>query len=230
MMGKRGTLKAKRLFVSTDKKTFTKGAYKMAMFPTTESEILVLATNVKSGLEDHAEVFPTPPVTTAALGETLTALQAAMSKVMMARAAAEAATQEKLALLETLVSQVKKELRYAEDAVDGSDARLKLLGWSARRERVSRSVPGQARMLVVDRQESAALELAWMTPVEGGKVASYSVQRRLKSETFWTSIVSTYERRVTLTNQPRGVDLEYSVVATNHTGSGPVSNSVPVVL
>jgi hypothetical protein len=202
----------------------------MAMFPTTEGEILVLATNVRSGLEDHAEVFPTPPVTAEVLGETLAALQNAMAKVTMARAAAEAATQEKLALLDKLVSQVKKELRYAEDAVDGNDARLKLLGWSARKERVSRSVPGQTRMLVVDRQEDGTLELSWLTPAEGGKVASYSVQRRLKSEIAWIPIVSTYERHVTLTNQPRGVDLEYSVVATNHTGSGPVSNSVQVVL
>jgi hypothetical protein len=53
---------------------------------------------------------------------------------------------------------------------------------------------------------------------------------RLRSETAWTEIASTYERTISLPGQPRGVELEYSVYATNKAGDGPISNTVMVVL
>jgi hypothetical protein len=202
----------------------------MANFPKSESEILVLANDVKAGLAENVEVYPLPPVPPEALTTILTSLQTSMEKVTAARAAAEAATEEKVALLEHLVTLLKKDLRYAENTVDGDDAKLKLLGWSARKEPAPVSVPGQPRQLVVFPQGEGWLELQWLVPAEGGKVTSYNVQRRLKSETAWTQIASSYERKITLQNQPRGVELEYSIVATNKTGDGPVSNSVLVVL
>jgi hypothetical protein len=198
----------------------------MALFPTTEPQIMALAASVKSGLQTHAEIYPTPPVSLEALSATLVALQAAMDKVTEAKAAAEVATEEKLALIETLITQLKKELRYAEDTVDHDDAKLKLLGWAARKERGSTIAPGQPRRLTVVTQDEGSLKLVWLVPAEGGKVTCYTVQRRLKTEAAWTPIVSTYERTITLTDQPRNVELEYSIIATNKTGDGPMSNTV----
>jgi hypothetical protein len=43
-------------------------------------------------------------------------------------------------------------------------------------------------------------------------------------------VASVLGRDVTLQNQPRGEELEYSVIATNKTGDGPVSNVVVIVL
>jgi hypothetical protein len=91
-------------------------------------------------------------------------------------------------------------------------------------------VPGQPRQLVVYPQGEGWLELQWLAPVEGGKVSTYNVRRRLRTEESWTLIVSSFERKVTMQNQPRGVELEYSVVATNKAGDGPMSNAVQVVL
>jgi hypothetical protein len=202
----------------------------MANFPKSEAEIIALANNVKAGLAAHTTVFPEPPVTTGVLTETLTSLQEVIEQTLAARAAAEAATVQKVALLDTLVTLLKKDLRYAEDTVNGDDTKLKLLGWASRKDPTPTSVPGQARQLVVFPQGEGWLELEWLVPVEGGKVTSYSVQRRLKSETAWTLLASTYERKITLQNQPRGAELEYTVVATNKAGDGPVSNTVMVVL
>jgi len=74
------------------------------------------------------------------------------------------------------------------------------------------------------------LELQWMANVEGGKATTYIVQRRLRSEVNWIEVASTYERKITLQSQPRGAELEYSVIATNKIGRGPISNTVLVVL
>jgi hypothetical protein len=199
-------------------------------FPKSEAEVLVLGANVKDGLTTHKTVYPDPPVGTEALAGAITALQAAMSQVKDARAAAEAATVVKLTALETLMSLLKKDIYYAENTVGNDDAKLKLIGWSARKDPTPTTIPGQARQLVVYPQGEGWLELVWLVPAEGGKPTSYTIQRRLKSEGSWMQIASTYERTITLQNQPRGVELEYSIIATNKAGDGPISNTVLVVL
>ena len=202
----------------------------MGNFPKSEAEIIVLGNEVKAGLATHTSIYPEPPIPSSEMATILTAMQAAIDKVTAARAAAEGATVEKVAALENLVSALKKNLKYAENTVDGDDTKLKLLGWSARKDPTPTTPPGQARQLVVYPQGEGWLDLEWLTPVEGGKTTGYNVQRRLRTEAAWTQIASTYERKITLQNQPRGVELEYTVVATNKAGDGPVSNAVMVVL
>jgi hypothetical protein len=51
-----------------------------------------------------------------------------------------------------------------------------------------------------------------------------------ETETVWTQIATTYQKSITLSNQTRGVELEYCVLASNRTGDGPISNTVLVVL
>jgi len=162
----------------------------MANYPKKENEIIALANSVRAGLASHEELFPDPPVTPTALAAMLTNLQGLIESATSARAAAEAATEAKLAMLETLSAQLKKDLHYAEDSVDGDDAKLKLLGWGARKDPSPTTPPGQPRQLVVYPQGEGWLELQWMVPAEGGKVATYNVQRRLKTESVWTLIAA----------------------------------------
>jgi hypothetical protein len=195
-----------------------------------ESQILVLANEMKAGLTAHEDYFPEPPVAPATLTTALTAVQAAMDKVLAAKTAAEAATAEKVAALEVLVEAMKTDLRYAENVAHDDDLKLKTIGWGARKEPEPTVVPGQPRRLEVYPQGEGWLELQWIAPAEGGRANTYTIQRRLKSESTWTEIASTYERTITLQNQPRGVELEYSVIAVNKCGKGPISNTVQVVL
>jgi hypothetical protein len=200
------------------------------MYPKSEKDIVALANNVKAGLTSHVDLYPDPPIPPATMTTTLASLQLLIEKAIEAKGQAEAAIEAKVAMLETLSAQLKKDLYYAELTVDGDDAKLKLLGWGGRKEPEPTSVPGQPRQLVVYPQGEGWLELQWMAPVEGGKVSTYNVRRRLKTESAWTLIVSSFERKVTIQNQPRGVELEYSVVATNKAGDSLMSNTVPVVL
>jgi hypothetical protein len=202
----------------------------MSKFPRTEAEVLVLGTSVKEGLTTHKTVYPDPPVGTEALTGAIAALQVAMTQVKDARAAAEAATEVKLTALETLMSLLKKDISYAENTVGNDDAKLKLIGWSARKDPTPLQAPGQTGLLMVYPQGEGWLELQWSAPIDGGKPATYQLQRRLKIETAWTGILTTYERKVVLQNQPRGVELEYCVFASNKAGDGPASNTVMVVL
>jgi hypothetical protein len=209
---------------------FKMGGCVMGTFPRTEADILILANDVKAGLTAHVDIYPEPPVAATTLTTALTALQSMNDRVTAARAASEAATAEKVTMLETVVEMLKKDLRYAENTVGNDDVKLKYLGWSARKAPTPVTAPGQTRQLRVTDQGEGTLTLAWLAPAEGGKVTNYTVQRRLKTEIAWTEIAATYDRTISLTGQTRGVELEYSVVATNKAGSGTASNGIVVVL
>ena len=105
----------------------------MASFPKSESEITTLAEFLASGLTNHSDLFPSPPVIPVDLNQTLAAFQTAATAALEASAAAETATAEKLAALEMLVSNVKCDLRYAENQSGGADDQLKLLGWGGKK-------------------------------------------------------------------------------------------------
>jgi hypothetical protein len=207
-----------------------KGEWTMGKFPKGESDVLYLANEMKAGLTAHEDFFPDPPVTAQTLTTAITAFQTAIDQMTEAYRTAETATAAKVAALEALVAVMKKDLRYAENVTNGDDLKLKAIGWGARKEPEPTSVPGPAQMLVVYPQGEGWLELQWVAPSLGGRPTTYTVQRRLKSETAWTEIATTYERSITLQGQPRGSELEYCVLAANKVGKGPMSNTVLVVL
>ncbi len=68
------------------------------------------------------------------------------------------------------------------------------------------------------------------TGADGGAVASYKIQRRLRAEGTWLDVGMAMESKTTLANQERGKEWEYQVIAVNKAGEGAPSNSVMAVL
>ena len=83
---------------------------------------------------EHSTIYPAPPIT----AETFAPIFANFTVKRNAVATTESAYNEAVAAkdqaLAVMVTAMKKDLRYAEDTVDGDDAKLKLLGWGARKE------------------------------------------------------------------------------------------------
>jgi hypothetical protein len=203
---------------------------KMGKFPNAEPCVTALAEEVIAGLADHSSVYPAPPIEVSALTAIKNSYIQARSDAVATRAAAEQATVAKDALFTGLVEALKKEIRYAENTVDGSDEKLKLIGWSARKPRDPVSAPGQTRLLTVRRQEEAEIDLSWKVPAEGGKPIAYRVLRRQRPDGSWTDVATAIQTRASLTDQPRGTELEFRVLAVNRAGVGEPSNTVVVVL
>nr|VFJ70711.1 MAG: hypothetical protein BECKFW1821C_GA0114237_102432 [Candidatus Kentron sp. FW] len=90
------------------------------------------------------------------------------------------------------------------------------------------AVPGQARSLHVTTQ--GWLEMDWKKPADGGRVATYRIQRREAGVGPWTLVEIAMETEARLVDQARGSMLEYCVVATNKAGEGEASNTVTVSL
>ncbi len=202
----------------------------MAQFPRREADVLELADTLIAGLEANAGVYPSPPIAPAELRAAYDALIAARDAAIAAQAAATQAFADKKAVLETLMDKMKVDIRYAENTVDMHDEKLKLLGWSGRKAPTPLQPPGQVRLLEAPREGEGWIFLDWKAPGDGGKVASYKVERRQRPEGAWTIADMAMETETTLQNQERGKEFEYRVIAVNKAGQGQPSNTVMAVL
>ena len=202
----------------------------MARFPEREAEIKALAQNIVTGLAANAADFPSPPVASVALAALLDSFITLCDEQVAAQAAAEQITATKNAGMEELVTAMRADLRYAEDAVSYDDAKLTALGWGGRAEATALEIPGQARALDAPQQGEGWIFLDWKKPADGGAVAAYKIERRERPAGDWMLISMAIESEATLNNQERGKDWEYRIIATNRTGDGVPSNTVAAVL
>ncbi len=202
----------------------------MARFPVSESEIVMLGQTMTIGLVNNVAIYPAPPVTTADLGTVMGNYIDAKNVATAAQAAAEQAIIDKNAALQLLVDDMKADLRYAEITVNYDDAKLKLIGWGGRSAATALTPPGQTRALEAPRQGEGWIFLDWKEPVDGGAVAAYKIQRRMRPDGPWTNVGMAVESEITLTNQERTKEWEYLVIAVNKAGEGAPSNTVMAVL
>jgi len=202
----------------------------MATFPKSEATIAELAQTLVTGLEDNILIYPVPTVSTVNLDALMAAYTDAKNAAVAAAAAAEAATSAKTDALSELVAAMKSDLRYAENTVDFEDSKLKLLGWSGRKDPTPQPAPGQVQLLEVVQQGEGWLSLRWKAPATGGSPSAYKVMRRQRPEGEWSEVHTAVTAEANLINQPRGLELEYRIIAVNKAGSGEPSNTQMIVL
>ena len=202
----------------------------MAQFPSKEAEIAALARQMVSGLDANKDVYPEPPVEPQDLDDVLEAYLTTREEATAARAEASRAVAIKDEALQALTDDMKEDLRYAENTVHFEDEPLRLLGWGGRKAGTSLQAPGQPRALEAPRQGADWIYLDWKAPAEGGAVAVYRVDRRDRADGSWSQAGVSIESEITITNQARGTEWEYRVVAMNRAGEGEPSNAVMAVL
>ena len=202
----------------------------MARFPIREAEIVALAQSIINGLTQHTADFPSPPPDAANLSAMLAEFNARTQASIQAEAVAQQAHAAKDEAQQELTDIMRNVLRYAETTANGDDAKLKLLGWGGKAERTSLQVPGQPRSLEASRQGPGWVFLDWKEPIEGGKPAAYKVQRRERPNGDWSDIGTAITSELTLTDQPRGKDWEFRILALNRAGESEPSNTVEAVL
>lgn len=88
-----------------------------------------------------------------------------------------------------------------------------------------------AKTMAVNLPElETAIALGWRKPVDGGRVATYRIQRRRAGKGGWEDVATSIATQVELERQERGVEYEYRVLAVNQAGVGPPSATVRAVL
>ena len=202
----------------------------MGRFPNSEPNVLTLADEMINGLTGHSDIYPAPPVAVDLLSGLRDAFTSARNEAVEAQAVAQQATANKDGTLDQLIAIMKRELRYAENTVGFNSEQLGLIGWSARKAPSPLQPPGQAGLLAVRRQNEGDVDLGWKAPDDGGKPSAYRVMRRERPAGPWQDVATAVETQVSLTDQPRGKEYEYRVIAANKAGDGEPSNTVMVVL
>lgn len=202
----------------------------MAQFPRTEANTAALAESIIAGLLANPIVYPVPPVESEELQTLLEEYYAAHNAAVEAAANASQATTTKKEVLKRLEDGMKADLRYAENTVRGEDDHLKLLGWGGRRAKKWLQSPGQCLELEAPREGKGWIELTWKSPADGGAVAAYEIERRALSDGTWQNAAVAMKNEFILTEQQRGVEWEYRVMAVNKVGTGGPSNTIMAVL
>ena len=201
----------------------------MAVFPKAEAKILAVARLVIEGLRAAPEDFPTPPVSADELEAMTDACDADATKAAAAKAAYHEAHVRKDKAFARLTPAVKAVLAYAKILARRQPAKLIRLGWGPRRERKPLEAPGEVRDLKIEAEGETYLILSWKRPVDGGAAAAYTIQVK-RGGGLWEDLAARTDTRCIVSDQPRGVELEYRVFARNKAGVGSPSATVRAVL
>jgi len=201
----------------------------MSRFPQTEPEIAALALVVAQGLREAAEDFPAPPISADELQARLDRYNAATAATVAAQNGLRVQHAEKDEALEHVVDGLKADLRYAEVTVRDQPEKLTRLGWGPRRRSSTLQPPGEVRDITVVSEGDNWVILRWKQPVDGGTPTFYRIQRRLEGVP-WEDAGTATDAEQLMSNQPRGVELYYRVIAVNKAGDGPPSATVTLVL
>lgn len=200
-------------------------------WPESEDAILDVAEELIRMLRAHPDAFPNPPHSADELQaavEGFRALQAESDQADSRMLHAYLAGQE---TLRTLRHEVTQHGADVEVNVLGHPERLSWQGWGGRAGAGEWEPPGAVRDFTVDSTASDwILKLTWRPPADGGPAATYVVQRR-KPRGDWTNrYVDLPGNDCLLLNEPKGIELDYRVVAVNPAGEGEPGEVVTVVL
>lgn len=202
----------------------------MPEFPKTEAEIQSLAQTILSALQDGAIAFQGAPISAADFASILDFFKSKSGEAMLARAAARRLTSEKRGGMANLKRAMKQLLRFAESK-NLSKGELVRVGWNTRHARRAAEKPAQPLGLEIVKEGADWISLRWKIDRKsaGGKASFYRIMRR-GADGDWHEVSSSLGTEHNLIEQPRGVDLEFCVVAVNKAGESVQSNSVHAVL
>ena len=207
----------------------------MSEFPRKEADVVALVQSMVAGYTAHAVDFPSAdPI----------GLQAALDGFLGdkqsqddAKAQAQIATTTKTGTLDSLESLMKDSLKSSELDVTSDPDKLLEIGWGSKAEPVPISAPDAPSNLIPTYEGPGDLTLQWDKPVHDPNrpVINYTVERRDEPAGGgefgdWIFVDMTYKNQIELTGQPRGIQMEYRVMATNAAGQSLPGNTAAVVL
>ena len=212
----------------------------MPRFPENKNDILILARNVSRGIVDNPMDYPNPPFDSGPLSTFLAETIDLINQRQFKEAEITALIQQE----NEKVAQVTEELRrviHLAEAIHRHDApKLEEIDWDVR-AKPKHLAPGQARNLEASHEGAGIVTLTWKAPARNattGRPAAYKITREIRSidephgviEERGTWDTVSFKTKTNLINQPRGVEILYSVIASNKNGDGHAARTQYVVL
>ena len=164
-------------------------------------------------------------------------MQTSLDESVLAPDSAQVATEAKDTALDALENVMRAELKKSEVDVGSDGEKLEYIGWGPKSAPSPSTPPGQPRSLEALVQGPGTLFLDWKAPARGsgGTVRTYIVERRQQPDGGgefgpWAQIGIAIGSETSLSDQPRGPQLEYRIKAVNVGGESIPSNTVAMVL
>jgi hypothetical protein len=196
----------------------------MAIFPKTEDSVSRLVMQMVNGLNQHSDLYPSvSEVSKTALMQAYAFYNDAKNSRDTARAAARSATTAKNNAQAALEEQMRKTIHLAEhDCIESPDD-LGYIGWGPRKDPNPLAKPGNPSGLRQVYEGAGTITLEWDKAKNGGHPSSFYVERSDQPTGGgipgpWTLIATSYGTTISLLNQPRGIEMQYRIIATNATG------------
>ena len=200
----------------------------MPIFPKTEAGIIALAQQVEGGLNNNLKLSDSP-VAKEDFTAMLSAFLAKRDSIIVKEAGLGVDYDEKEDLLDDLTEAMKRVIDFLDSKTGGDPTELASIGWGTS-STPTKQPPGQPRTLEIISETDANLFLDWKSAIDGGRAASYRVERRERPSGAWETCGATNVTEIHLTNQPRGIELEWRVIGFNSNGDSVPSNTVAATL
>ena len=207
----------------------------MPEFPKNQVQIVALAHRMLDGYVLHQADFPS--FSYFPLKGKLNAFIYYQRHQAETKGALRVATKSKEEKFAILKRTMKDCLKKSEVDAAANPEKLALIGWGPRHSPQPIAAPSQPVNLRSIAESADTIRLQWLSPQAetGGPVRNYIVQRRQQPEGAgqfgeWSIVGTSLNNEITLTDQPRGIQLEYQVKAVNTGGISTPSNTVAIVL
>lgn len=203
------------------------------IFPKSENEVYELANIVLNGVTTNPGDFP--GIDPIELSTVISNYSGSKNSAESARAQSKIATVSKKDSLSELETYLKNTLKKAEIDCQDDPEKLSEIGWGPRSNPTPLAMPGQCGFLTAYDEAAGSLKLKWNKPTTGGAPSIYRIERSDQPEGGgipgpWKIVNTFYKNDVQLEDQPRGIEMQYRVIATNAAGDGIASNIATVVL
>ena len=198
----------------------------MPRFPKEEAKMIELAQKIANGIIKNPTTFPNPPVSGADMETDLGEYATLNNDAQNAKAEWIMKVQKKNVVRDRIAGSSKSNITYGELIAKGDNAILQEIAWSVRAAPIPLQPPGQSMFLEIIGQGDGWVNLDWKEPMEGGKVATYVVQRSQNGTSF-SDVAPAVESKAVLNNQPSGKYI-FQVVALNKAGRGMASNTISI--
>jgi len=206
----------------------------MSQFPIREAEVIALAEQMIAGFTEYASDFPS--VTVAELTAELANYKEARDTQESIQGQAKIATIAKSEDLDSLITQMKNDLKKAEIDCTTTPQNLNEIGWGPRNEPTPIQAPTEPGALVAISESTGEIRLAWDKPdVDANRpVRNYIIERAdvQESGSFgpFSLIATVYNNEAHLLGQPSNQRMLYRIKAVNAAGESLPSNTLLVVL
>ena len=205
----------------------------MPTFPTKPTDVVALITLMADGFRAHPDIYSNPPYPSDDLMSEVDQSHVNQQATIEAQAHLDRCKETERLGNERMKAKGKANVAYAVH-VTHDERELSYIGWSNRNAPTPTPPPEQPFGLESPRHGDGTVYLTWNHASSGGKVQAYNIQRRELHtdgpDTDWVDCGMSVFTEAKLLKQPKGLMVEYRIIAVNFAGFSSPSNVVSLTM